>query len=390
MNRNVLILAFCQAMLFSGTGLVIASSALIGKDLAPNSAWATVPLAVQYMTTMLVIFFVSQLMKKKGRRYVFVRGALVGTSGLLLASLGIWLGNFTLFVLASLLIGIHNAIGQFYRFAAAEAVPVAFKAKAISLTMAGGVLAAFIGPNLAVFTKNMLESIFLASYLVLVLTTLSIAWVTSRLQLPNVEDDEIESRSLLDIAKQPKYLLALMAAMVGYGAMNFLMTATPLAMQCYDHTFANTAVVIQWHLFAMFAPSFFTGDLIRKFGVMQIMIMGSLLLISCVLINLSGTTMQHFEAALILLGVGWNFLYIGATTLLTETYTANEKSKAQGLNDTFIFATLTVTSFASGASVEQFGWQTINLYSIPAVLAICLGLVWLLIRSNAKRNSLQN
>jgi MFS family permease len=380
MNRSVFILAFCQAMLFSGTGLILSSSALIGRDLAPSPAWATVPLAIQYLTTMLVIFYVSHLMQKMGRRHVFIRGALIGSAGLLIASLGVWMGNFTLFVLASLLIGIHNAIGQFYRFAAAEAVPEEIKARAISLTLAGGVLAAFIGPNLAVFTKDMLAYIFLASYLAMVLMTLAVAWATSRLELPSVPVEENEIRPLWEIATQPKYLLAMIAAMTGYGVMNFLMTATPLAMQCHQHSFDSTAIVIQWHLFAMFAPSFFTGDLIRKLGVMQVMVLGCLLLIGCALINLNGTSLQHFEAALILLGVGWNFLYIGATTLLTETYSSNERSKAQGMNDTFVFATLTVTSLASGASVDHFGWQTINLYSIPAVLAVCLGLVWLIAR----------
>jgi predicted MFS family arabinose efflux permease len=319
-------------------------------------------------------------MQKKGRRFVFMRGAIIGSAGLLIASLGIWMENFTLFVLASLLIGIYSAVGQFYRFAAAEAVAAEYKARAISMTMAGGVLAAFIGPNLAIFTRDMLEYVFLASYLALVLMTMSVAWVTSRLQLPAIPDDAKEIRPLFKIATQPKYLLAMIAAMIGYGVMNFLMTATPLAMQCHNHSFDSTAVVIQWHLFAMFAPSFFTGDLIRKLGVMQVMILGCLLLIACALINLNGTSLQHFEAALILLGVGWNFLYIGATTLLTETYTSNERSKAQGMNDTFVFATLTLTSLASGASVEHFGWETINLYSIPVTLAVLLGLIWLVAR----------
>lgn len=380
MNLNVLILAFCQAMLFSGIGLVLSSSALIGKDLAPDPAWATLPLALQYMTTMLVIFYVSHLMKTKGRRYMFVRGALVGVVGLLIASLGIWMGNFVLFALSSVLIGTHTAVGQFYRFAAAEAVSSEYKAKAISLTMAGGVLAAFVGPNLAIYTKNMLGYVFLASYLALVLMSLVVAFVSSRLELPSIPDDDVEMRPLLQIALQPKYLLAIVAAMIGYGVMNFLMTATPLAMHGHDHSFSNTATVIQWHLFAMFAPSFFTGDLIRKFGVMQVMIVGCVLLVLCALINLNGTSLLHFEAALILLGVGWNFLYIGATTLLTDTYTSNERSKAQGLNDTLVFATLTVTSLASGAMVAQFGWQPINLYSIPPVLAVGFGLVWLVFK----------
>ena len=385
MNRNVFILAFCQAMLFGGTGLILSSSALIGNELSPSPALATLPLAIQYMTTMLVIFFVSHLMKVKGRRYVFVRGALFGTVGLLLASLGIWLGNFTLFVMASLLIGVHNAIGQFYRFASAESVASEYKARAISWTMAGGVLAAFIGPNLAILTKNMLEHVFLASYLVMVLMTLSVALISSRLKLPVIPEEDMPTRPLLEIARQPKYLLAMIAAMIGYGVMNFLMTATPLAMQCESHSFSSTALVIQWHLLAMFAPSFFTGDLIRKLGVLQVMILGCLLLISCSIVNLNGTTLFHFEAALVLLGIGWNFLYIGATTLLTETYSFNERSKAQGLNDTFIFATLTGTSLASGALVTEFGWQPINLYSIPPTLIVCLGLVWLVFRRPAQR-----
>lgn len=383
MNFNVYILAFCQAMLFSVTGLIISSSALVGKDLAPSPTLATMPLAIQYMTTMLVIFFVSHLMQKKGRRYVFMRGAMLGSIGLLIASLGIWMGNFALFALSSLMIGMHTAIGQFYRFAAAEAVSPEYKAKAISMTMAGGVLAAFIGPNLAIHTKNTLEYVFLASYLALVLMTMVVAWATSRLKLPDLPAESQEVRPLIEIATQPKFLLAMIAAMIGYGVMNFLMTATPLAMLCYDHPFASTAIVIQWHLFAMFAPSFFTGDLIRKLGVMQVMLVGCLMLLACALINLNGTSLLHFEAALILLGTGWNFLYIGATTLLTETYTPNERSKAQGLNDSFVFAGLTFTSFASGASIEHFGWQAINSFSIPVTLVVATGLIWLIAR-NAK------
>jgi MFS family permease len=388
MNRSVYILAFCQAILFSGTGLIISSSALIGRELAPSPAWSTIPLAVQYMVTMLVIFFVSQLMRLKGRSYVFARGAMIGSAGFIIAALGIFLGNFTLFVLSSLLVGIHNAIAQFYRFAAAEAVSTEYKAKAISLTLAGGVLAAFIGPNLALFTKNVLDYVFLASYLTLVLMTLAIAWATSRLKLPHLPDDDQEIRSLWEVATNAKYLLAMLAAMIGYGVMNFLMVATPLAMQCNNHSFSNTAFVIQWHLFAMFAPSFFTGDLIRKLGVMQVMILGCLLLISSALTNLGGTSLRHFEIALILLGVGWNFLYIGATTMLTDTYSSNERAKAQGLNDTFIFATLMISSFTSGLAVEKLGWQAINFYAILPTTAVLLGLVWLVLKGS-RQPSLQ-
>jgi MFS family permease len=233
---------------------------------------------------------------------------------------------------------------------------------------------------LAIYTKNLLEYVFLASYLTLVMMNIVVAFVSSKLTLPTISDEPVESRPLLTIATQPKYLLAIIAAMIGYGVMNFLMTATPLAMSNHDHSFASTASVIQWHLFAMFAPSFFTGDLIRRFGVLQIMMVGCLLLLSCAFVNLNGTTFLHFESALILLGIGWNFLYIGATTLLTETYSSDEKSKAQGLNDTFVFATLTMTSLASGALVAKFGWQSINFYSIPPVLIVAIGLAWLILK----------
>lgn len=379
MNRNVLILAFCQAMLFTGTGLVIASSALIGKQLAPSPAWATLPLALQYLTTMCAAYYVSNLMKVEGRRYVFVRGALIGTVGVAIAAAGIYSGNFYLFALAGLFIGIHTSIGQFYRFAAAEAVTSTYKARAISLTLAGGVFAAFIGPNLASFSRNLMTQTFLAGFLVLIVVTLAAAWMSARLDLPPVPDeDHHAARPLMQIVTQAKFIVALFAAMMGYGVMNFLMTATPLAMQSYGCSFPSTALVIQWHLVAMFAPSFFTGDVIRKFGALSVMLAGCVLVLACVAINLSGTTVAHFETALIALGLGWNFLYIGATTLLTETYSASEKSQAQGFNDTLIFATLTISSFASGVMVNKFGWQTINIYSVLPVVLVGAGIVWLM------------
>ena len=379
MNRNVLILAFCQAMLFTGTGLVIASSAVIGKQLAPSPAWATLPLALQYLTTMSAAYYVSGLMKVKGRRYVFVRGALIGTVGVAIAAAGIYLGNFYLFALSGLFIGIHTSIGQFYRFAAAEAVAPTYKARAISLTLAGGVFAAFIGPNLASFSRNLMQQSFLAGFLALIVVTLTAAWMSSRLDLPPVPADEHRVvRPLMQIVTQAKFIVAVFAAMMGYGVMNFLMTATPLAMQSYGCSFPSTALVIQWHLVAMFAPSFFTGDVIRKFGALSVMLAGCVLLLVCVAINLSGTTVTHFETALIALGLGWNFLYIGATTLLTETYSESEKSQAQGFNDTLVFATLTVSSFASGVMVTKFGWQTINVYSVLPVGLVGVGIVWLM------------
>lgn len=383
MNRNVLILAFCQAMLFTGIGLVISSSALIGKQLAPSPAWATLPLAIQYLTTLLMIFYVSRLMSQRGRRFVFVRGALFGTAGALLAALGIWLDNFYLFAAAGVFIGVHTTVAQFYRFAAAEAVAPEVRAKAISMTLAGGVLAAFIGPNLARISRDMLDTDFLASFLALAVVTSVAALLSTRLDLPATRDQDAAgtARPLTGIVLQGKYIVALLAAMIGYGVMNFLMTATPIAMDVCGYSFSNTATVIQWHLVAMFAPSFFTGDLIRKAGALPVMLLGSVLLIASAATNLSGTSFTHFEIALVVLGVGWNFLYIGGTTLLTETYTASEKSKAQAFNDALVFATLTASSLGSGAMVSLLGWERINLYSIPFALLVLGAILWLGLRS---------
>lgn len=382
MNLNVLILAFCQAMLFTGIGLVVSSSALIGKQLAPSASWATLPLAIQYLTTLLTIFYVSRLMARKGRRFVFVRGALLGSAGAMIASLAIWLGNFPLFAFASVFIGMHTTVAQFYRFAAAESVSDEFKARAISLTLAGGVFAAFIGPNLARLSRTLLEQDFLASFLVLALVTALSALMATRLNLPlPPKIDECDSaRPLVAIVRQRNYLVALLAAMIGYGIMNFLMTATPIAMDFCGFPFSSTTLIIQWHLVAMFAPSFFTGDLIRQFGVLRVMQTGGLLLVSSALINLSGSTFEHFEMALILLGIGWNFLYVGGTTLLTETYSPSEKTKAQAFNDALIFTTLTISSLSSGAMVSHFGWERINQYSLPFSLTAFVAITWLTTR----------
>ncbi len=382
MNANVFILAFCQAMLFTGIGLVVSSSALIGKQLAPSVSWATLPLAIQYLTTLLTIFYVSRLMARKGRRFVFVRGALLGSSGALIASLAIWLGNFYLFAFASVFIGMHTTVAQFYRFAAAEAVTTNLRAKAISLTLAGGVFAAFIGPNLARLSRNLLEQDFLASFLALALVTAFSALMATRLDLPAPDrhNETAAARPLFLIVRQSNYLVALLAAMIGYGVMNFLMTATPIAMDFCGYPFSSTTLVIQWHLVAMFAPSFFTGDLIRKIGVLKVMLGGSLLLIASALTNLSGSTFEHFEFALVLLGIGWNFLYVGGTTLLTETYSQSEKTKAQAFNDALIFTTLTVSSLSSGAMVSHFGWERINQYSLPISLAAFAAILWLATR----------
>jgi MFS family permease len=382
-NRNVLLLAVCQASLMTGSSLVLSSSALVGARLAPSPVWATVPLSLQLLTTMLVMFPAARLMAAVGRRPVFLAAALIGFSGMGLAALGIWIGSFMVFSLAGCLVGVQSAVGQSYRFAAAEAVAPAARGRAISLTLAGGVIAAFVGPNLARLTRDALEPPFFASFLALLGTTaLSFLFALS-LRLPPIEIASLGEppRPPRQIVRQPLFLMAVTTAAVGYAVMSLLMTATPLTIHAHGHAFGPTATVIQWHLVAMFAPSFFTGELVRRFGVRTLIAAGSALNLGCIAINMAGTTVLHFELALVLLGIGWNFLYVGGTPLLTETYRPQERGFAQGVNDTVVFTLVSGASLASAGLLATLGWRTLNVASIP----LCCIPLLLLIVSAARR-----
>ncbi len=379
MYGNILLLSLCQAMLMTGTGVVLSSSAIVGTQLATQPALATLPLSLQYLTTMLVMFQVSRAMQRWGRRSVFIVGALVGATGMGLAAFGVMSGSFLLFAGAGILIGIHNAVGQFYRFAAADAADADRKSRAISLTLTGGVLAAFIGPNLAGATKNLLWPPFSAAFLVLCAIMVIAAVLASRLRLSSPPSTQAtEGRRLAMIMRQPVFIVAVLTSMIGYATMNLLMISAPLAMQGQHAEFSDVTVVIQWHLVAMFAPSFVTGDLIRRFGVLQIIFIGALLMLICVGVHLCGARVVYYTVGLVFLGVGWNFMYIGGTTLLTESYRPEEKGKVQGINDTLVFTTVTLSSLVSGALLDVLGWQALNITIVPFMLIILLAVIWLM------------
>ncbi len=377
MNANVLLLALSQAMLMTSMSLAITASALVGAQLAPDAGLATVPQAVMFLTTMLMMFPASHLMQRMGRRPIFVGGALFGVVGVAIAALGIHTESFLMFTLAGVLIGIYNAVGQYYRFAAVEAVDPSGHSRAISLTLAGGVIAAVIGPNIARFTRDMLQPPFTASFIALIGTTLLAAFFASRLRLPTVSTVAAsgEARPLAVIARQPVFLVAVAAAVIGFGAMSLLMTATPLAMHAHHHDFADTAGVIQWHLVAMFAPSFFTGDLIRRFGVLNVIAAGCVFMFACIGVNLLGTSVTHFHIALILLGIGWNFLYVGGTALLTQAYRPAERARVQALNDTLVFSVVAASTLISAGLLSHFSWEKMNVFVAP-VIAVVLGATW--------------
>ena len=366
----------------SSNTLIIATSALVGLALAEDKSLSTLPLAAQFIAVMLTSIPASLWMNHVGRKAGFLTATLFAFAGAATATIAIIQKDFWLFVLATTLIGVFNGFGIYYRFAAADAVDEAHKSRAISYVLVGGVLAAIIGPNLASHTKWLIDSApFAASYASLIIVYLVSLLALTFLKLPasevHLDRLQAKARPLSHIASQPKFIVALICAMLGYGVMSLVMTATPLAMHHHAHSFDDTAFVIQWHVLGMFVPSFFTGHLIRRFGIVRILFAGALFGIACVVVNLNGTSYWHFWVALVLLGISWNFLFIGGTTLLTETYRPEERAKTQAANDFLVYTTITISSLSAGALQHHLGWQAVNMGVIPLLVIILASIVWL-------------
>jgi len=378
-RRNVLLLALCLALQMSGNTLIIATTALVGLALAPDESLATLPLALQFLATMLTTIPASLLMGRFGRQAGFIGAAGLAVLAGVAAVGAIQAGLFWLYCLATIGIGVFNGFAVYYRFAAVDVVDPAHKAQAISLVLAGGVIAAVVGPNIANWTQGLLTMQFAGGYAAITLFYLLSMLLLAAISFPSVADvrSETGGRPLRIIATQPRYVVAVLCGMLGYGVMSLVMTATPLAMRHHAHPFSETAFVIQWHVLGMFAPSFVTGHLIRWLGLVRVMLAGAVLGCACVAINLLGTSVAHFWIALVCLGVSWNFLYVGATDLLTETYTAAEKPRAQALNDFLVFTTVTLSSLTAGMLQQRFGWETVNLGVLPLLGVILASLLWL-------------
>lgn len=379
MNRNIIFLALSQAVMMTTISLTLASSALVGTQLASPSL-ATIPLAVQYLGTMVMLYPVARFIEFFGHRFTFCGGALIGAVGLIGAAIAIKFNNFILFTATGFLIGTFGAVGQYYRFAAVDAVRPEQKNLAISLTLTGGLIAAIGGPALALWTKDALTPTFYASFLSLSGVALLGAILALGFNLPPVAkaDNHYRNRSWAEIIKKPKFIIAVLGGVLGYAVMNLLMTATPLAMLHSHFSFSETATIIQWHIVAMFAPSFFTGTLIQKTGVLTVMLLGCLLNFGGIIVNLIGNEFIHFKVALVLLGVGWNFLYVGATSLLTESILKEEAPRIQAFNDTLVFLGVTIVTMLSGTLVNFLGWKIVNLYAGVPILIVTIGLIWLL------------
>lgn len=381
-RRNIWLLAGGQAMQLSTNATLIAISGLAGLALATDTALATLPVSFWVVGGMLATIPASFHMKRVGRQRGFIHGSLIGIAGALVSAAAIWLHSFWLLCFGALLFGAQNAIGQYFRFAAADSAAPDFKGTAISLVLAGGLVGGVLGPGASRFAVDLLQPKFMGAFLVLI----AFAFVTiallryARIPNPTAEERMATGRPIAEIAAQPKFIVATLGGAVGYGVMYFLMTSAPIAMDFCGYPYGDAAFVISWHVIAMFAPSFLAGTIIKHFGVLSLMLAGAVVNVASISIALSGVQVAHFWWSLVLLGVGWNFLYIGGTTLLTETYRPEEKAKAQGANDFLIFATMAISSFSSGLIVTGAGWAAVNLSALPMVAVVIVAIAWLALR----------
>ena len=403
-KRNVLLLCVALGLSNTGTSLVMTVTALTGVMLASpavtyqlpligtfqETALATLALGVQFVGTMAATVPASLLMGRIGRRAGFTIGQIVGAVGALVAVQAIFAQHFWLFVAAGALLGVHNAFWQYYRFAAADTASEAFKPKAISYVMIGPIFAAILGPEIAKHSRTLFEPVlFAGSYAAIAVLCVLAVIVLQFLDIPKPTHAERRDtgRPLGVIVRNPTFPVAVAAALVGYAAMSFLMTATPLAMVACDHEFDDAAFVIQWHVLGMFAPSFVTGHIIRRIGTATVILIGAVLFIVAVAINLTGVEMLQFLSSLVLVGVGWNFMFIGGTTLLTETYRNEEKAKVQALNDFCVFSAVAAASLLSGVMQNVYGWETVNIAVGVAMLGAAVLVAWfkLAVRPRAAR-----
>ena len=386
MNRHLLLLTLVQGLFLVNNVTFIAINGLVGLQLAPYGWMATLPVMGYVVGGALAAPLVARTQARFGRQGSFQIGLLVALGSALLAAWAAQSRQFGQLLAATVIAGYYNANGQLYRFAAAELVAPHWREKAVSLVLAGGLLGAVVGPNLAAWTRTVLSTPFVGAYLALALVALLAMGVLALIEFPPAPAAAAgadRGRPLGQIMRQPAFIVATVGAALGYGVMNLLMAATPLAMQVCGFEFGATAQVLQWHVIGMYAPGFFTGHLIRRFGALAVMGAGVVLNLLCVAVALTGVELTQFLAALTLLGVGWNFLFTGSTTLALTAYRPEEKDRAQAAINFWVFATMAVTSFASGALVTTQGWTWLNLGSLLPLLVTGAALAWLGLRRRA-------
>jgi MFS family permease len=380
-HSNVLVLSSCQATLQITGATMVSVTGLAGFALADDKAFATVPLTCYVFGSAFTTIPASFLMKAIGRRAGFQSGTALGVLGSVVCSYAMFTASFLLLCVGMFLMGMYTAFGKYYRFAAADAAQESFRAKAISLTLAGGLFGGVIGPELAKHTSQAVANYsYLGSYASLGVVCLLAMLILTRLDIPQLSEQEKKDsgRPLGEIMRQPVFIVAALCSMLSYGIMNLMMTSTPLAMHAHDHHFNDAAFVLQGHMIGMYAPSFVTGSLINRFGVLSVVLAGIVLLFVCIVAALADTMLINFWLAMFLLGVGWNFMYVGGSALLTECHTPAERAKTQAANDFMVFATMAISSMSSGLLLHKSGWHAVNLGSIPFLLVATLATLWLM------------
>jgi MFS family permease len=378
--RNVLLLTLAQATSSTSVTLVSVVGSLAGYALASNKALATLPSTMSVIGTALSTIPASMLMKRVGRRLGFMVGSLAAIAGGLISALALAHGHFWLLTAGALLLGVSVAFAQQYRFAAAETSLPEFRSRAISFVLVGGVAAAFAGPMLARATVQIFATTYLGSYLyVPVLGVLAVVWLTA-LRMPPPAEEAVRVggpvRSMTEIVRQPIFIVAVLAQMMGQGVMNLLMTGTPLAMMAHHYSFADTAFVIQWHVVGMFLPGFFTGTLVQRWGERAVILLGIALNVLAVVAAAQNVGVYNFWLAMMLNGIGWNFMFVAGSTLVTKAYAPAERSRTQAANDFLVFGTAAVTSLSSGQLLHHRGWQVVLATAAVMLLLALAGSLW--------------
>lgn len=393
-RRNVYVLVASQAILGAQLPMIFTIAGLAGQSLAPNKCWATLPISLLVIGSMLTATPLSAFMAKYGRRAGFILGTIGGTIGAATGALGLYYGSFALFLLGALFSGIYMSAQGFYRFAAADTASDAFRPKAISWVMAGGLLSAVVGPELVKLTNDLMVVPFLATYLTVILLNFCGIFLFGLLNIPKPKAavaGSPQGRSRRELIRTPQIAVAVIVATVSYALMNLVMTSSPLAVVGCGFEKDDAANVVMGHVLAMYAPSFVTGHIIARFGVEKVMATGLVILAAAGGVAIAGVELTNFFAALILLGIGWNFGFIGATTLLTGSIQPSERGRMQGLNDLIVFGGVTMASFSSGGLMNcsggsvQSGWQAVNMAMLPFLVLAGGALIWLAMRPKEMR-----
>ena len=386
MNRNLWLLAVLQGLFLTNNVTFIAINGLVGLALAPHGWMATLPVMGYVVGGALFTAPVAWVQHRFGRKAGFGLGLAVALASALLCASAASVGSFWLLCAATVLAGCYSATGQLYRFASAELADLRSRERAVSLVMAGGLIGAVLGPNLASRTRGLADAPFVGAYLALALVAGLAMLLLVAMRFPPVArpDRGSSGRALGQIVRQPIFIVAAGGGAFSYGVMNLLMAASPLAMQQCGLPFSDAAFVLEWHVIGMFAPGFFTGHLIQRFGTLPVMGVGVALNFLCVAVALSGLELHHFAVALFLLGVGWNFLFTGSTTLSLSAYAPEEKDRAQAALNFLLFAVMAASSLASGILVTTQGWTVLNIGSLVPLLLVAAGLVWIALRGPAR------